>query len=118
MQQALTKRGVQPLEQVPAQQDEEMRLDTPHPWWHQSLIGSLLSLPLVRLALLVASLERHLLPYFSSLEVPFMLAVLVIALLRGAGPALLAVLLDRICLQVCILLSYSSGQCPFRLHHQ
>src|SRR5437763_14441043 len=55
-----------------------------------------------------AQAGHNLLPHFSSFEVPFMLAVLVIALLRGAGSALSAVLLDRICLQVCILLSYPS----------
>jgi K+-sensing histidine kinase KdpD len=62
------------------------------PFWRHSHVGYLVCLPLVGLALLASLLEQQLglHAYFSS--APLLLAVVIISLLWGTGPALLAIL--------------------------
>jgi K+-sensing histidine kinase KdpD len=66
----------------------------PVPFWRRSFIGYLACLPLVGLAMLGSLLEQQLglHAYFSS--APLLLAVVLIALLWGAGPALLAIVVS------------------------
>ena len=68
------------------------------PLWRDSRIGYLVCLPLVGLALLGTLLEQQLglHAYFSS--APFLLAVVLISLLWGTGPALLAILVSMLVL--------------------
>ena len=67
-------------------------------FWRHSQVGYLVCLPLVGLALLGTLLEQQLglHAYFSS--APFLLAVVLISLLWGTGPALLAILVSMLVL--------------------
>ena len=66
------------------------------PLWRRSQVGYLVCLPLVGLALLGSFLEQQLglHAYFSS--APLLLAVVLISLLWGTGPALLAILVSTL----------------------
>ena len=68
------------------------------PFWRHSQVGYLVCLPLVGLALLGSLLEQQLglHAYFSS--APLLLAVVLISLLWGPGPALLAILVSMLVL--------------------
>ncbi len=82
------------------------------PFWRRSYIGYLVCLPLVGLAMLGSILEQQLglHSYFSS--APLLLAVVVIALLWGTGPALLAIVASILVLDYIVVPSTSS----FDLH--
>ena len=69
------------------------------PFWRHSQVGYLVCLPLVGLALLGSLLEQQLglHAYFSS--APLLLAVVLISLLWGTGPALLAILVSMLVLE-------------------
>ena len=68
------------------------------PLWRRPQIGYLVSLPLVGLALLGSLLEQQLELHGSFSSAPLLLAVLLIALAWGTGPALLAILVSTIVL--------------------
>ena len=68
------------------------------PLWRHSQIGYLVCLPLVGLALLGSFLEQQLGLYVYFSSAPFLLAVVLISLLWGTGPAFLAILVSMLVL--------------------
>jgi len=66
------------------------------PKWRQPLTGYLVSIPLAGLALIGVILGKQLLPSFYFPDVLLLLAVVMVALFWGVGPALFAVLLGAI----------------------
>lgn len=84
---------------------------SPHvqkPFWKNSRVGYLVCLPLVGLALLGSLLEEQLglHAYFSS--APLLLAIVLISLLWGTGPSLLAILVSMLILDYMYLPSSGS----------
>jgi signal transduction histidine kinase len=99
MKQTLTKQCEPSLpELVHPQQEAQIHPGTPRSWWHHPWMGYLFSLPLLGLALLVVFLGQRWLPHFSFFDIPFFLAVIVVALSWGAGPALFTVVLSALVL--------------------
>ncbi len=68
------------------------------PFWRHSQVGYLVCLPLVGLALLGSFLEQQLGLYVYFSSAPFLLAVVLISLLWGTGPAFLAILVSMLVL--------------------
>ncbi len=68
------------------------------PWWRRSLVGYLLSIPLVALGLLAVLGQDYLMPHNSFPGVPLLISVLLVALGWGVGPALFSVLLSTLAL--------------------
>src|SRR5713101_7747265 len=68
------------------------------PRWRHPLVGYLVGLLLVGLCLGVGMVERQLLLPFSFPGVPLLFAIVLVALLWGAGPAIFAMLLSLLVL--------------------
>jgi len=68
------------------------------PKWRHPLVGYILSIPLVGLTLLGDMWEQHMLPHFYFSGGPLLLAVMLIALIWGVGPAIFAALLSALAL--------------------
>src|SRR5947209_2307513 len=68
------------------------------PKWRHPLLGYLMSVPVVGLALLGVLLVQYFLKVFSFPGVSMFLAVVLIALIWGVGPALFSVLLSTLAL--------------------
>ena len=68
------------------------------PKWRHPLVGYILSIPLVGLTLLGDMWEQHMLPHFYFSGGPLLLAVMLIALIWGVGPAIFAALLGALAL--------------------
>ena len=68
------------------------------PKWRHPLVGYFLSIPLVGLTLLGVMWEQHVLPHFYFSGGPLLLAVMLIALIWGVGPAIFAALLGALAL--------------------
>lgn len=68
------------------------------PRWRHPLVGYLVGLLLVGLCLGVGAAETHLLLPFSFPGVPLLFAIVLVALLWGAGPAVFAILLSLLVL--------------------
>jgi signal transduction histidine kinase len=99
MKQTLTKTYEQSLPKlVHSQQEAQIHPCTPRLWWRYPWMGYLFSLPLLGLALLGVFLGQRWLPHFSFFDIPFFLAVIVVALSWGAGPALFTVVLSALVL--------------------
>src|SRR5207302_4064029 len=77
-------------------------------WWHRALVGYLVSLPLIGLALLLTDLGLRfgIKPYISGGS--FSLVTIVIALLWGVGPAVLAIMLGFVTHSFFVLPLYGS----------
>src|SRR5215472_1260484 len=68
------------------------------PKWRHPLVGYFLGIPLVGLTLLGVMWEQHVLPHFYFSGGPLLLAVMLIALIWGVGPAIFAALLSALAL--------------------
>jgi len=68
------------------------------PKWRHPLVGYILSIPLVGLTLLGVMWEQRMLPHFYFSGGPLLLAVMLIALIWGVGPAIFAALLGALAL--------------------
>ncbi len=68
------------------------------PKWRHPLVGYILSIPLVGLTLLGVMWEQRMLPHFYFSGGPLLLAVMLIALIWGVGPAIFAALLSALAL--------------------
>ncbi len=68
------------------------------PKWRHPLVGYILSIPLVGLTLLGVTWEQHVFPHFYFSGGPLLLAVMLIALIWGVGPAIFAALLSALAL--------------------
>jgi signal transduction histidine kinase/PAS domain-containing protein len=68
------------------------------PKWRHPLVGYLLGIPLVGLTLLGAMWEQRVLPHFYFSGGPLLLAVMLIALIWGVGPAIFSALLGALAL--------------------
>ena len=68
------------------------------PFWRRPYIGYLVCLPLVGLAMLASLLEQQLGLHASFSSAPLLLAVVLIALLWGTGPAIIAILVSLLVL--------------------
>jgi signal transduction histidine kinase len=90
------QRGQSP--QLPQERETNKGSGRERSGWRHPWIGSLFCLPLVGLALLGAVLGQRLLPNFYFFDAPMFLAVMVIALVWGARPALFAVVLNTLIL--------------------
>src|SRR5215469_14553043 len=93
-----TKRYEQSLPELVHPPQEAQYPGTPRSWWHHSWMGYLSSFPLLGLALLGVFLGQRWLPHFSFFDIPFFLAVIVVALSWGAGPALFTIVLSALVL--------------------
>ncbi len=68
------------------------------PRWRHPLVGYLITIPIVGLAILAVLVGEHFTTYFYFPGVPMILAIVLIALIWGLGPALFAVLLSTLAL--------------------
>ena len=68
------------------------------PKWRHPLVGYFLGIPVVGVTLLVVMWEQHVLPHFYFSGGPLLLAVMLIALMWGVGPAIFAALLGALAL--------------------
>src|SRR5438874_10712931 len=93
-------RNDRPLVLVRLQQRAEMRKRyiAQIPRWRHPLIGSVFTVPLVGLAISLVLLEKMLIHNFYFPGAPLFLAIVLIALIWGTGPALFSVLLSTLAL--------------------
>ena len=93
-------RNDRPVVLVRLQQRAEMRKRyiAQIPRWRHPLIGSVFTVPLVGLAISVVLLEKMLIHDFYFPGAPLFLAIVLVALMWGTGPALFAVLLSTLAL--------------------
>ena len=93
-------RNDRPLVLVRLQQRAEMRKRyiAQIPRWRHPLIGSVFTVPLVGLAISLVLLEKMLIHDFYFPGAPLFLAIVLIALIWGTGPALFSVLLSTLAL--------------------
>src|SRR5579884_3678133 len=97
----LTERSGRPLKLVRLQKRVELRrLYAAHqPRWRHSLVGYLVSIPIVALGVAASMLGRQFLgANFFFPGIPLSISILIVALFWGVGPALLSVLLATIAL--------------------
>jgi signal transduction histidine kinase len=73
------------------------------PRWRHPLLGYLFSIPLVGLSTGILSLELRFLPTLSSRSPMLSLAIVLVALIWGIGPAIFAVLLSTLALEYFLL---------------
>src|SRR6266700_3757214 len=73
------------------------------PLWRHPLLGYLFSVPLVSLSTGILLLESHFLPNLSSRGPVLSLAIVLVALIWGIGPAIFAVLLSTLTLNYFLL---------------
>jgi len=94
------KRKGQPMVLMRLQQGAEMRKRyvAQIPRWRHPLVGSLLTFPVVGLAISLMLFENYLIPHFPFPGAPLFLAIVLVALIWGIGPALLAVVLSTLAL--------------------
>ena len=94
-------RNDRPLVLVRLQQRAEMRKRyiAQIPKWRHPLIGSVFTVPLVGLAISLVLLEKMLIHNFYFPGAPLFLAIVLIALIWGTGPALFSVLLSTLALE-------------------
>src|SRR5207244_6183108 len=64
------------------------------PRWRRPLIGYVLSIPIIGVTLLGVLWIQHLFPHFSFFDGPLLLAIMVMALTWGVGPALFSALVS------------------------
>ena len=64
------------------------------PRWRRPLIGYVLSIPIIGVTLLGVLWIQHLFPHFSFFDGPLLLAIMVMALMWGVGPALFSALVS------------------------
>jgi signal transduction histidine kinase/PAS domain-containing protein len=85
-----------PLVPVGLQQHDQRhkRSATLMPRWRRPVTGYVLSIPVVGVTLLGVLWVQHLFPHFFFFDGPLLLAVMVIAMIWGIGPALFAALLS------------------------
>ncbi len=93
---AFTDRGGRPFAVVRLQQQAEMRKrrGAPVSWWRRPLTGYLFCIPFFGLISLGVLWLQRLFPNFYFFEGPLLLAVIVIALIWGIGPAVLSALMS------------------------
>jgi signal transduction histidine kinase len=91
-----TDRRSLPLVPVGLQQHAQRhkRSATLMPRWRRPVIGYVLSIPVVGVTLLGVLWVQHLFPHFFFFDGPLLLAVMVIAMIWGIGPALFAALVS------------------------
>jgi signal transduction histidine kinase len=77
-------------------------------WWRRTWLGYVVSISLIGLALLGTLLEQQLWPHLSFSSAPLLLAVVIIALLWGVGPAIFAVLVSSLILDYFYLVPLGS----------
>ncbi len=97
----LTERSGRPLKLVRLQKRVELRrLYAAHqPRWRHSLVGYLVSIPIVALGVAASMLGRQFLgANFFFPGIPLSISILIVALFWGVGPALLSVLLATVAL--------------------
>src|SRR5579875_3193186 len=90
----------QPLRLMRLQQTIEMRRRylSQIPWWRRPLVGYIAALPMVGLGFLLLTTMQQWLPQSSFPDAPLLVAVFLIALFWGVGPAVWAVLLSTLIL--------------------
>jgi signal transduction histidine kinase len=95
------KRNGRPLVLVSLQQRTEMRKRyiAQMPKWRQPLVGCVFSVPVVGLAISLVLLEEKLIHDFYFPGAPLFLAIVLVALMWGTGPALFSVLLSTLALE-------------------
>src|SRR5689334_290629 len=100
MKQPLTDRRGHALGRVSLEKRAELRklYVAEMPRWRHPLIGYVASVPVVILGLLAVFLEKLMLPNFYFAGAPMVLAVLLVALIWGVGPALFSVVLGALSL--------------------
>ncbi|MBV9232266.1 MAG: HAMP domain-containing histidine kinase [Chloroflexi bacterium] len=98
--QRFSRRRERPLVLARLQQRAEMRKRyiAQIPRWRHPLIGYVLTLPIVGLAIVLVLLEKELIQHFFFPAAPMFLAIVLVALIWGTGPALLAVVLNTLAL--------------------
>ena len=83
---------------VPVQQQEQAQRRTrplaPIPRWRRPVTGYVLSIPFIGVTSLGVLWLQHLFPHFSFFDGLLLLAVMVIAMIWGIGPALFSALLS------------------------
>jgi len=89
-----------PMVQISLQQRAKLRKEYVEqtPGWRRPLVGYLLTIPIVALGTLLMYLEYQLLSRFYFSDIPTILAIMLVALIWGLGPALFAVLLGSLAL--------------------
>ena len=94
------KRKGQPMVLMRLKQDAQMRKRyiAQISRWRHPLVGFLLAFPVVGLAIFLMLLENYLIPHFPFPGAPMYLAIVLVALIWGIGPALLAVVLSTVAL--------------------
>src|SRR5438477_182021 len=100
MRQPLTDRQGYPLGLVSLEKRVELRklYVAEMPRWRHPLLGYIASVPIIVLGLLAVFLEQMMLPDFYFAGAPMLLAVLLVALIWGVGPALFSVVLGALTL--------------------
>jgi signal transduction histidine kinase len=94
------RRNGRPVVLVRLQQRAELRKRyiAQIPKWRHPLVGSLFSVPLVGLAIFLVLLEKMFIYDFYFPGAPLILAIVLVALIWGTGPALFSVLLSTLAL--------------------
>jgi signal transduction histidine kinase/PAS domain-containing protein len=95
-----TDRQGLPIVPVPLQQHTQRRKRSVvrMPWWRRSFTGYVFSIPFVGVVTLGVTWMQHLFPQYYFFGAPLLVAIMVMALIWGVGPALFSALLGTVAL--------------------